>query len=123
MIDYGYLKSNNQSTLQSVMGHKKNDLLSNLGKADITSHVNFSLLKEFFKKKKLKIKNIISQKEFLENMGILKRAETISNKMRFSEQSNLYLRLKRLLNPRLMGNLFKVILAHKTNFNNFAGFK
>ena len=56
-------------------------------------------------------------------MGILKRAEIISNKMKFSEQSNLYLRLKRLLNPRLMGNLFKVILAHKTNFNNFAGFK
>ena len=123
MIDYGYLKSNNQSTLQSVMGHKKNNLLNNLGKADITSHVNFPLLKEFFKKKKLKIKNIISQKEFLENMGILKRAEIISNKMKFSEQSNLYLRLKRLLNPRLMGNLFKVILAHKTNFNNFAGFK
>ena len=123
MIDYGYLKSNNQSTLQSVMGHKKNNLLNNLGKADITSHVNFPLLKEFFKKKKLKIKNIISQKEFLENMGILKRAEIISNKMKFSEQSNLYLRLKRLLNPSLMGNLFKVILAYETNFNSFAGFK
>ena len=123
MIDYGYLKSNNQNTLQSVMGHKKNRLLNNLGKADITSHVNFPLLKEFFKKKNLEIKNIISQKEFLENMGILKRAEIISKKMKFSEQSNLYLRLKRLLNPGLMGHLFKVILAHKTNFNNFAGFK
>ena len=123
MIDYGYLKSNNQSTLQSVMGHKKNNLLNNLGKADITSHVNFPLLKEFFKRKNLKIKNIISQKEFLENMGILKRAEIISNKMKFSEQSNLYLRLKRLLNPSLMGNLFKVILAYETNFNSFAGFK
>ena len=107
MIDYGYLKSINKSTLQSVMGHKKNNLLNNLGKADITSHVNFPLLKEFFKKKKLKIKNIISQKEFLENMGILKRAEIISNKMKFSEQSNLYFRLKRLLNPRLMGNFLK----------------
>ena len=32
------------------MKHKRNDLLKNLGKADITSHVNFELLKEFFQK-------------------------------------------------------------------------
>ena len=48
MIDYGYLKPNNQNTLQSVIKIKKNKLLQNLGKADITSHVNFSLLNEFF---------------------------------------------------------------------------
>jgi SAM-dependent MidA family methyltransferase len=30
------------------MKHKKNNLLDNLGKADITSHVNFKLLNEFF---------------------------------------------------------------------------
>ena len=41
LIDYGYLKSNNQDTLQSVYKHKRNNLLKNLGKADITSHVNF----------------------------------------------------------------------------------
>ena len=44
MIDYGYLKPNNQNTLQSVMNHKKNSLLHNLGKADITAHVNFAIL-------------------------------------------------------------------------------
>ena len=49
MIDYGYLKPNNQNTLQSVMNNKKNNLLSNLGKADITYHVNFSLLKVPFR--------------------------------------------------------------------------
>ena len=54
MIDYGYLKSNNQNTLQSVMKHKKNNLLDNLGKADITAHVNFDLLNEFFLKNGLK---------------------------------------------------------------------
>ena len=32
------------------MNHKKNNLLNNLGKADITSHVNFKLLMNFFKK-------------------------------------------------------------------------
>ena len=123
MIDYGYLKPNNQNTLQSVMKHQKNSLLNNLGKADITSHVNFSLLNEFFLKNNFKIKDIITQKQFLENMGILERAKIIAKKMKFSEQSNLYLRLKRLLSPKLMGNLFKVILAYKLSNNNFAGFK
>ena len=123
MIDYGYLKSNNQNTLQSIMKHKKNNLLDNLGKADITAHVNFDLLKEFFLKNNLKVNNIITQKEFLKNMGIIERANIVAKKMRFSEQSDLYLRVKRLLSSRYMGDLFKVILAYKFNKNNFAGFK
>ena len=123
MIDYGYLKPNNQNTLQSVMKHKKNRLLDNLGKADITAHVNFALLSEFFKKDGLKVKNVITQKQFLERMGILERAQIMSNKMKFREQSDLYLRLKRLLGSNYMGDLFKVIMAYKFNKNNFAGFE
>ncbi len=112
MIDYGYLKSHNKDTLQSVMKHKKNNLLENLGKADVTSHVNFELLTEFFFKNNIKVKKIITQKQFLEKMGILERAKIISKKMKFREQSDLYLRLKRLLSPGSMGSLFKVILAY-----------
>ena len=123
LIDYGYLKPNNQNTLQSVMKHKKNNLLNNLGSADVTSHVNFSLLSEFFLKNNLQIKKSISQKKFLENMGIIERAKILAKKMKFTEQSDLYLRLKRLLGPRYMGELFKVILAYKFDNNNFLGFK
>jgi len=123
LIDYGYIKSKNQNTLQSVKKHKKNNLLSNLGKSDITSHVNFSLINEFFSKNNLEIKDIVTQKDFLERMGILERAKIISKKMKFSEQSNLFFRIKRLLSPRSMGNLFKVSLAYKHNNNNFLGFK
>ncbi len=123
LIDYGYLRPNNQNTLQSIMKHKKNNLLKNLGKADITAHVNFKLLSEFFLKNNLKIKKLLSQKEFLENMGIVERAKLLSKKMKFTEQSDLYLRLQRLLSPRYMGELFKVILAYKFNNDNFAGFK
>ncbi len=123
MIDYGYLKPNNQNTLQSVMKHKKNELLKNLGNADITAHVNFTLLNEFFLKNGLKIKNVISQKNFLETMGILERASILAKKMKFTEQTDIYLRIKRLLSPRYMGDLFKVILAYKLDKNKFAGFK
>ncbi len=123
LIDYGYLKPLNKNTLQSVMKHKKNYLLENLGKADITAHVNFSLLDEFFSNNSLKIKKTITQKKFLENMGILQRAEILAKKMKFSEQTDLYTRLKRLLSPNSMGDLFKVILAYKFNKDNFAGFR
>ncbi len=122
MVDYGYLKSNNQNTLQSVIKHKRNSLLKNLGQADITAHVNFNLLVEFFLKKGLRVNKVITQKEFLENMGMIERAKIVAKKMKFSDQSDLYLRIKRLLSPSLMGHLFKVILAYKFNKNNFAGF-
>ena len=111
LIDYGYLKPRNQSTLQSVKRNKKNDLLENLGNADITSQVNFSLLKEFFLKNKLQVNDIITQRDFLINMGIQKRADMIAKKMRFRDQVNLFLRLKRLIHPKLMGDLFKVIIT------------
>ena len=41
--------------------------------------------------------------------------------MKFREQSDLYLRIKRLLSPNSMGNLFKVILAYKSNKSKFLG--
>jgi len=122
MIDYGYLKSSNQSTLQSVKKHQKNNVLNNLGKADITSHVNFNLLSEFFLKNNLKTKKIVSQQKFLKNMGIIERAEMISKKMNFRNQTNMYLRLKRLLSESQMGELFKVVLAYKCKSHKFFGF-
>ena len=98
-------------------------ILDNLGKADITAHVNFTLLNEFFSKSGLKIKDVISQKDFLKAMGIIERTKIIAKNMKFTEQSDLYLRIQRLLSPRYMGDLFKVILAYNFDKNNFAGFK
>ncbi len=122
LIDYGYISAENKDTLQSVFKHKKNDLLENLGKADITSLVNFKLLKEYFIRNKLKVKNIQTQKNFLEKMGIFQRAEILSKKMSFKDKSDLYFRLKRLVDAKLMGDLFKVIFAYKFNKDNFPGF-
>jgi len=123
LIDYGYLKPKNRSTLQSLIKHKRNNLLDNLGKADITSLVNFSLLNEYFIKNNLKVKKVVTQKFFLEKMGIVERANNLSKNMSFKERSNLHLRLKRLLDTRLMGDLFKVIFTYKFKKDNFLGFK
>ncbi len=122
LIDYGYLKQKNKNTIQSVFKHRRNDLLENLGEADITYLVNFKFLREYFIKNKLKVKKVVSQRFFLQKMGIVERANILSKKMNFNEQANLYLRLKRLLDKKFMGDLFKVIFAYKFNRNDFPGF-
>ena len=113
LIDYGFLKQESNDTLQSVKNHKKNMLFENIGDADITSLVNFNLLKNYFKRKKLKTNNIVTQEFFLKKMGIINRAEILSKKMNFQEKSKTYYRLRRLLSPQQMGELFKVIFAFK----------
>ena len=74
-------------------------------------------------KKKLNVENIVTQSFFLKKLGILERAEMLSFKMNFKEKTDLFLRLKRLLDPKYMGNLFKVILAHKKSLKEIVGFK
>ncbi len=126
LVDYGYLDVTNKSTLQAVMKNKKidmNSLMKNLGKADVTSLVNFSLLKEFFIKNNLKVKNIVSQKFFLEKMGIIERAKILEKKMSLKQKDYMSATLMRLLHKELMGDLFKVIFAYKAKNSNFLGFK
>ena len=123
LIDYGYIKQNNLNTIQSVKKHKKNKIFNNLGKADVTSLVNFSLLKDYFVEKKLNVKNVVTQSFFLKKMGILERAEQLSLKMNFENKSDLYLRLKRLLESEHMGELFKVIFAYKGKNKKIVGFE
>ena len=55
-------------------------------------------------------------------MGIKERSEIIAKRMKFSDKSNLYLRLNRILNPKLMGDLFKVIVASNSKKNEYFGF-
>ena len=126
LIDYGYLKSFNGNTLQTVMKNKKikmNNLLNHIGKVDITYLVNFNLLKEFFEKKNLKVKNIVTQKFFLETMGIIERAKIIEKNMNKNKKKDMFLTLKRLLHENSMGELFKVIFAYNYKKNNFLGFE
>ncbi len=126
LIDYGYLGRLNESTIQIVMKNKKickNNLLKYIGKSDITSLVNFSLLNEFFIKKRLNVKNIVSQKFFLERMGIIERAKILEKKMNKTQKKYMFMTLSRLLNKNLMGELFKVIFAYKSHNDQFFGFE
>ena len=55
-------------------------------------------------------------------MGIIDRAEIISKKMSFKDKSELYFSLQRLLGPKQMGELFKVIFTFKLKKKFSTGF-
>ena len=125
LIDYGYQNIKNCNTLQAIVNNKKikiNSLHRYLGNADITYLVNFNLLKEYFLKKKFKIKKVVTQKFFLERMGIIERAKILEKKMDNKQKNYMILTLDRLLNKKKMGDLFKVIFAFKSKGHDYLGF-
>ena len=112
-FDYGYTTKKNQNTLQSVKKHKCTNIFSMPHHSDITSHLNFKLFHEILKKNNLNVEKITTQNEFLKKIGILERANILSKKMTFKEKANMFYRLKRLMDYREMGSLFKVLFAQK----------
>ena len=121
-FDYGYTSNKNQNTLQSIKKHKYTNILLMPYHSDITSHLNFKLFKKILKKNNLNVEKIINQTEFLKKIGILERAHILSKKMTFREKANMFYRLKRLLDPKEMGSLFKVMFAQKKGKNFSLGF-
>tara|TARA_B100001063_G_scaffold246875_1_gene288237 strand:- start:686 stop:1738 length:1053 start_codon:yes stop_codon:yes gene_type:complete len=123
LIDYGYNGKKMRDTLQAVSNHKFANILSNIGKADITHNISFSILKSFLNKIGGLNINLSTQKDFLINMGIKKRAEIISQKESFLKKADIYYRLKRLIGDNEMGNLFKVMLIRNKKNKFKVGFK
>ena len=68
---------------------------------------------KILKKNNLDVKKITNQNEFLKKVGILERANILSRKMTFKEKANMFFRLKRLMDYKEMGCLFKVLFAQK----------
>ena len=71
----------------------------------------------------LKVAGITSQKNFLIKLGIVQRAEILARNLKFSQKANIYYRLKRLIDSKLMGSLFKVMLITKKNNKFKIGFE
>ncbi len=118
IIDYGYANSKMHETLQAINNHKFSNILDNIGDSDITYNINFHSFEKFINQ--FNEVNLIftNQKKFLTNMGILQRAEIISKNLVFSKKADLFYRVRRLIDKKQMGELFKVMLI-KNKKNNF----
>ena len=118
IIDYGYLNFKMEETLQAIKNHKHSNILEDIGDSDITYNINFNLFKRFIGQFDDLNFIITNQKKFLTSMGIIQRAEIISKNIPFSKKSDLFYRIRRLIDEKQMGELFKVMLIKK-NKNNF----
>ena len=118
LVDYGYTEKKMKNTLQAISNHKFANILENIGNVDITHNISFDLFKRFTKKMGGLANNLTTQKEFLLRMGIKQRAEIISKNQNFLKKADTYYRLKRLIDEKEMGNLFKVMLI-KNKKNKF----
>ena len=123
VIDYGYLNSKMHETLQAVNNHKYSNVLEDIGDSDITYNINFNLFKKFVAQFNSLDSIISNQKKFLSNMGIVQRAEIISENITFSKKSDLFYRIRRLIDEKQMGELFKVMLVKKKNNKFKTGFE
>ena len=123
VIDYGYLDSKMRETLQAVNNHKYSNVLENIGDSDITYNINFNLFEKFIAQFNDLDSIISNQKKFLTSMGIVQRAKILSENVPFSKKSDLFYRIRRLIDEKQMGELFKVMLVKKKKNKFKTGFE
>ena len=113
VVDYGNI-SGIGDTLQAVNNHKFRSILEKPGQSDLTSHVNFKLLKEIAIKKNLYVSPVKEQQNFLLELGIKERLKSLTKNVSSTIAERVETEVKRLIDPDKMGSLFKVIAITKT---------
>ncbi len=104
LVDYGHDRHGPGDTLQAVKNHQYVDVLSNIGEADLTSHVDFESLARAAEG--VAVYGPVGQGDFLKALGIELRAERL----------NQPVALERLTVQ--MGQLFRVMaLCHGENLD------
>jgi SAM-dependent MidA family methyltransferase len=120
-VDYGdlarhlYTADRPQGTLLAYLHHVPlDDVLSAPGQVDLTAHVNFSALIDTGRDAGLELTGFTSQERFLLALGEANQFADLYEPDG-TEIKNLQarLRLKRLIHPEGMGNVFKVLIQHR----------
>ena len=114
-FDYGFKNKKMFDSLQSIKKHSYSKVLINPGNQDITHLVNFNFMSSLIRKNNFCSDEVTTQGDFLKKMGIIERANIITKNYNFKKKADLFFRLKRLIHPREMGNIFKVIFFKKKN--------
>lgn len=109
IIDYGYVVNQFKDTLQAVKNQKYCSVLDNPGEADLTALVDFGLLKDIVLRSGI-LASIVTQREFLESLGIKVRQKSLIQNKSLSEQQEINLAVERLVDSGQMGDLFKCLV-------------
>lgn len=124
IIDYGYdedpkTRKNYNSTLQAIKDHKFHPIFQDIGRADITAHVDFLALRQSSIINQCLSTKSVTQREFLLNLGIALRAEILKNVSQPTVAKTIQHGLDRLIAPDQMGNLFKAMIIYSKDLSEF----
>lgn len=108
IIDYGHLRLGYGDTIQAIKAHQKVDIFASPGEADITSHVDFGVLRDAALVAGLTVEFFGTQGDFLRGLGIKQRLQKLRAHAPHQAQA-LTIAAERLIDPAQMGNLFKVL--------------
>jgi SAM-dependent MidA family methyltransferase len=122
IIDYGHVRTAPGDTLQAVRGHRFADVLADPGEADLTAHVDFEAVARAARAPGVQVTHVVPQGEWLERLGIAARCSALAaaHPDRTEEFSAAQ---ARLCGTAEMGELFKLIALHGTNWARPAGFE
>lgn len=120
-IDYGYSREElyalwrNRGTLMCYENHQATENpYQRIGEQDITTHVNFSIIKDKGEEKGFETLFFLNQGQFLMQAGILKRLEEHTAKDPFRNAASRRNRaIRQLIMDEGMGRVFKVLVQEK----------
>ena len=119
IIDYGHAQSAAGDTLQAVGKHQAVSALSDPGEVDLTAHVDFAALARAAAP--AASSGVVTQGAFLRRLGIELRAARLAA-ARPDQAADIETACQRLINPRGMGTLFKVMALSSAGLTELPGF-
>jgi NADH dehydrogenase [ubiquinone] 1 alpha subcomplex assembly factor 7 len=125
IIDYGHVKSGLGETLQAVARHIFADPLRTPGRADLTAHVDFEALAVSAEGVSARVHGPVTQRQFLLNLGIEKRAAALKAGASQSQGATIDIARSRLLatGEQGMGELFKAMAISSPKLGPLPGFE
>ncbi len=122
IIDYGHTASGVGDTLQAVKNQQFCDIFFEPGEIDITAHVDFEALMRVAENEVLNIYGPVTQKRFLEQLGIAERAKKLQAHARPDQSQDIETALTRLIVENHMGDLFQALGFSAPNIETLPGF-
>ena len=121
-IDYGYVSTAPGITLRALQRHRPVCPLAAPGTADLSAHVDFASFAEAARAPGAEIYGPISQGRFLTALGAGLRLEALRARATAAQRQSLEGGVRRLLDPREMGDLYKVVALVSPGLPSPAGF-
>jgi NADH dehydrogenase [ubiquinone] 1 alpha subcomplex assembly factor 7 len=121
-VDYGHCPSACGDTLQALSRHRRHDVLTDPGEADLTAHVDFAAFADAAVAAGARAWGPVPQGAFLTALGIAERAAALMARAKPAQIASIESGGRRLLDPAEMGTLFKVLALAEPRLAAPAGF-